>query len=248
MFWWQYLLIAVAGVFVGFINTLAGSGSLIALPLLIFFGLDPNTANGTNRLAITMQSISAVSGYAKKKVFNLKEGFSYGLPTTLGAIIGAFIAVEINSNILNYIIAGLLVFMVILMLLNPDRWIKPKENFEQKNKLVIFLLYFAIGIYAGFIQASVGFFLLAALVLASGLELVKANALKNFIVMLYIPITLIIFALNNQVNYEMGLIMGIGSIVGARIAVKLSIKKGANFIRYFMLFAILISALKLLFF
>lgn len=248
MDWWIYILVVVIGLLAGFINTIAGSGSLLTLPLLIFLGLDPNTANGTNRLSIFMQSISAVSGFKKNKVFTVNEGVQFAIPATLGAIGGALIAVETKPEMLNYIIAVILVVMLILLLFNPKKWLETNEKKQKKNKVIMFLLFFATGIYAGFLHASVGFFWLAALVLGAGYDLVKANALKNFIVLLYIPITIVIFALNDQINYGLGLLLGAGSMIGARLAVIMSVKKGAPIIRYFLLIAILISAIKLIFF
>ncbi len=249
MEWWTYILVVSVGIFVGFINTLAGSGSLITLPLLIFLGLDPNTANGTNRLALFLQSLSAVSGFKKNKVFDTKEGIHYGIPAVIGAILGALVAVETKPQVLNYIIAILLVGMLILLLFNPQRWIKPNPKGEKTKPGVLhFLLFFAIGIYAGFLHAGVGFFWIAALVLGAGYDLVKANAVKMFIIMLYMPITVLIFALNHQVDYGLGFLLGSGTIIGARIAVVTSVKKGSPFIRYILLFAIFVSAIKLIFF
>ncbi len=245
----MYLIVIGVGVFVGFINTLAGSGSLITLPLLIFLGLDPNMANGTNRLAIFMQSISAVSGFKSKGIFKSKEGFIFAMPATAGAIAGAFIAVETKPAILNYFIGAILVIMLFFLSLNPQKWLKPKKKVKaEKLKIWQLLLFFAIGVYAGFLHASVGFFWLAALVIGAGFDLVKANAIKMFIVMLYMPVTLLIFALKSQVDYKLGFILGIGAIIGARIAVTTSIKKGAPFVRYLLLFAILASAIKIFFF
>ena len=248
MEWWIYVIVVLVGIFVGFINTIAGSGSLITLPLLMFLGLDANTANGTNRLSLFLQSLSATSSFKQKQIFRINEGLHYGIPATIGAIGGAFIAVKTKPEILNYIIAGILVGMLFLLLLNPQRWIKPPEKVKNKPNFAKFMLFLAIGIYAGFLHASVGFFWLASLVLSAGYDLVKANAVKSFIMMLYLPITLLIFALNKQVDYIMGLTLGAGTIIGARIAVVASIKKGSPFIRIILLLAILASAIKLFFF
>lgn len=248
MHWWIYVIVIFVGIFVGFVNTVAASGSLITLPLLMFLGLDANTANGTNRLALFMQTLSATSSFRQKKVFKINEGLHYGIPATIGAIGGAFIAVETKPQILNYIIAGLLVGMLILLLFNPTRWIKPPEKINTKPNFWKFLLFLVIGVYAGFLHAGVGFLWLASLVLGAGYDLVKANAVKSFIIMLYMPITFIIFAFNGQVNYFLGLALGAGSIVGARLAVITSIKKGSPFIRIILLIAIFISAIKLIFF
>lgn len=249
MEWWYFPVLIFAGILIGFLNTLAGSGSLISLPLLMFLGLDPNTANGTNRIALFMQSVSAVSGFKKNNVFEIKEGIFYGIPAVIGAIVGAFIAVETNPQILNYFIGGILVIMLVFLSLNPQRWLNSHEQKERtKPKCWQFVLFFALGVYAGFLQAAVGFFWIAALVFTAGYDLVKSNAIKMFIVMLYMPITAVIFALNGQVDYKYGLLLGVGTIVGAQLAVKTSIKKGSPFIRYVLLFAILASAIKIFFF
>jgi len=249
MEWWIYILVIVVGIFVGFMNTLAGSGSLITLPMLMFLGLDANVANGTNRLALFMQSISAVSGFKKNKTFEINEGINYAIPALLGAVAGAFIAVETKPQVLNYFIATLLLGMLVLLLFNPNRWIKPNPKGEiKKPDILHFLMFFAIGIYAGFLHAGVGFFWIASLVLYAGYDLVKANAVKTFIILLYMPVTFGIFAFNYQVDYGLGILLGIGTVVGARIAVFASIKKGSPFIRWILLIATLLSALKLLFF
>lgn len=246
---WYYVFVFFAGLIAGFINTVAGGGSLLTLPLLIFMGLPPNTANGTNRLAIFMQSISAVAGFKKNNVLNMSEGIQYAIPATIGAIVGAFLAVETKPEILNYFIAGILIVMLFLLLFNPQKRIKPIKNKKTKtNKILLFILFFAIGIYAGFLHASVGFFWLSALVLTAGYDLIKANAVKNFIILLYIPITVLIFAFNGQIDYLLGIILGIGSMIGARLSVMLAVKKGSPVVRYLLLTTIFISALKLLFF
>ena len=108
------------------------------------------------------------------------------------------------------------------------------------------IIFFFIGIYGGFIQAGVGLFLLAGLVLGAGLDLVRANALKVFIVLLYTPIALVIFMINNQVDYKLGLILAVGNMLGAFVGAKATVSWGPKFVRYILLIAISVSAIKLL--
>ena len=244
---WNYLLVLAIGVFTGFLNTLAGSGSLITLPLLIFLGLDANTANGTNRLALIMQTSTSVFTYKSQNLIKRDETIRFGIPAIIGSLVGAALAVITKPIVFNYIIAVLLIAMVILLAFNPQRWIKERKiECTKRRKTVQFFVFLLIGIYGGYIQASAGFFWLAALVLISGLDLFRANIYKNLIILIYMPFSFAVFAFSGQVNYFWGLLLGAGSVVGAYIGAKTSIKKGSNLIRYLLLLAVLASAIKLI--
>ena len=107
------------------------------------------------------------------------------------------------------------------------------------------LIFFFIGIYGGFIQAGVGFFLLAALVLGAGMGLTKAKRLKVAIVAIFTAVALLVFILSGQVNYFIGLILAAGQGVGALIASKFAVSWGPKVVRIVLLVAVLASALKL---
>ncbi len=243
-----YLIIAVIGVgFVaGFINTLAGSGSLLTLPLLMFLGLPANVANGTNRIAILLQNIVGITSFKQQKVLSFKEGLRIGLPAVIGSLIGARIAINLNEEIMTRVIGGLLVVMLILIILKPDQWILSREGNPPLSRFLNIIIFFLIGIYGGFIQAGVGFFLLAGLVLGTGYELVKANAIKVFIVFLYTPFALTVFILNHQVDYKLGLILAIGNMLGAFIGTRVAVKWGARMVRYILLVTLAFASVKLL--
>jgi hypothetical protein len=244
-----YLLVVLAGVASGFINTLAGSGSLLTLPLLIFLGLPANLANGTNRVAILLQSIVAVKEFKQKKVFEWKDGIWLAIPATIGSFAGAAMAVNLNDDLMNKIIGGLMIFLFFLMLYKPEQWIKEQStSIKAKPSITQIIVFLGIGFYGGFIQAGVGFFLLAGLVLGAGYNLLKANAIKVLIVLIYTIAAIVVFIINNQVDYKLGLILGAGSMLGAWLATKVAVKKGAKFIRWIVLGVILVSSIKLLFF
>lgn len=247
MEWYIYPAIIIVGIIAGFINTLAGSGSLLTLPLLMFLGLPANVANGTNRVGVLLQSMVGAFSFRKQKVFEFSEGTILLLPATLGSLLGAIIAVDINEQIMESIIGGLLAFMFIVILVKPEKWIKQQAGkIDRKPKFLNILISFLIGIYGGFIQAGVGFFLLAWLVLGVGADLVKANALKVFIVMGFTLVALVVFFLNGQVNLRIGLILAVGNMAGAWIAARTAVSWGPKFVRWVLLLAILVAALKLL--
>ncbi len=249
MDWYIYVLIVLVGVISGFINTLAGSGSLITLPLLIFAGLPANVANGTNRIAILLQSIVGAGSFKNKKVFEWREGVWLTIPATIGAFIGALVAVDLDEKLMNRLIGFLLVCMFVIILVNPEKWLKEQAGtIRAKPSIFQLIIFFAIGFYGGFIQAGVGFFLLAGLVMGAGFDLLKANAIKIMIVTGFTIVALAVFIVNNQVNYTLGLILGIGSMLGAWIAAHIAVKQGVKFIRWFLLVVVLIFAIKLLLF
>ena len=137
--------------------------------------------------------------------------------------------------------------MFLFILLKPEKWLeKPEEKKLVKPTLVQVFIFFIIGLYGGFIQAGIGFFLIAALVMIVGVDLVKANALKLFIVLIYNSLAFVVFALNHQVNYKVGLTLAIGNMLGAFVGSRLAVKKGPQLVRYILLIALIISASKLL--
>ena len=159
--------------------------------------------------------------FKQKKVFEWNEALFITIPAVVGAIPGAFIATKVPKEILNYAIGFLLIFMFFIVWLKPEQWLKGKAGIVKARPSVLqVVIYFLIGLYGGFIQAGVGFFLLAALVLSSGYDLVKANALKVFITGVFTLIVLPIFIYFNQVNYLIGGMLAIGSMIGAWLGTK----------------------------
>ena len=244
--WLRILAVIGVGMVAGFINTLAGSGSLLTLPLLMFMGLPANVANGTNRIALLLQNVVGVSAFRKQKMLDFREGFKIGIPAVVGALVGARIAVQLDDALMERFIGGLLVGMFFLIILKPDRWLKGREGHPPVKMGWQLLIFFLIGLYGGFIQAGVGFFLLAGLVLGAGFELVRANALKLFIVLLYTPFALAVYILNGDVSYLLGFILAIGNMTGAFFGARVAVRWGAAAVRIFLLIALLFSSLELL--
>jgi uncharacterized membrane protein YfcA len=209
-------------------------------------GLPPNMANGTNRIAIFLQNVVGVRQFHREKVMDFPSGFRVGIPAAAGAVAGAFIAVNLNDEVMKLAIAGVMILVFFLILLKPNRWINSHETHPPIPYWVQVIVFFFVGVYGGFIQAGVGFFLLTSLVLGSGFELVKANALKLLIILLYTPLALLIFFINGDVNLWIGLVLAVGNMTGAWIGTKIAVKWGAVLIRYFVLVAILVASTKLI--
>ncbi|MBN2681272.1 MAG: sulfite exporter TauE/SafE family protein [Bacteroidales bacterium] len=242
MEWYMILALVGVGIFTGFINILAGSGSLITLPFLVFLGLDPHTANGTNRIGILFQSLVGVTAFKKQKVFTWKETIWLAIPAIIGSVVGSRLAVDVNEDVLDKVIGGLLIFMFFFILIKPNKWLKEKsDSVSAKPGVLSFIIFFVIGIYGGFIQAGVGFFLLAGLVLGAGMDLIKANAIKVLLTMAFTPLALAMFIYYGQVNYEYGFILAGGNMIGAFIGTKVSVSWGPKFVRYVLLATLLFA-------
>ncbi len=241
------IILLVAGVTVGFINTLAGGGSSISLAVFILLGLPANVANGTNRIAILIQNIGAVGNFRRHKVLEWRKAVLLSLPAIIGAIIGSWIAADLNEETIRKIIGIILIILLIVMAFNPKRWIQGREDL-QKKKISIwqYVLFFFIGIYGGFIHIGVGYALLAGIVLGAGYDLVKANAIKVLIILLWTPLSLAVFWGHHQIVWSYGIIMGIGNFLGAVIASQLAVKKGATFVRYVVMVIIAVMSIYLL--
>lgn len=245
---WEFCIFVVVGILTGIINTLTGSGSLITLPVFVFIcGLSPSMANGSNRVGVFMQSLVATSKFAKDKPDIFKDATWLIIPSVLGSIIGSKVAVDIDEKTMNYTLGGLMVFMLIILLFKPERWLiaDKAEKAENKN-LKTFITFFFIGIYGGFIQAGVGFFLLGGLVLISKYSLTQSNGLKLALVLAFTAPALALFMYYGKVHYGYGLLMGIFQSFGAWIGVKYIMKiPNANIWIYRLLVLVVaLSALK----
>ncbi len=243
MEWYHLLLLFGIGLAAGFINVMAGGGSTLTLPILIFLGLDGATANGTNRVAILIQNIFAVWGFHQKKYSSFKLSLKYALFTLPGAVIGALVAVQI-SDILFKRLLSLVIILVVISMLLP----RPREAAEDDMPAQgwLYLALFGIGFYGGFIQAGVGFLLMAALFHLARLNLVQVNMHKVFIVLIYMIPALAIFAWNGNVDWGLGLALAAGNASGAWLSARLAVKRGEKTVRAVLMVALIVMAYKLL--
>lgn len=247
MAWHLYPLIVLAGFVAGFMNTLAGSGSLVTLPMLIFLGLPVTVANGTNRVGILFQNIVGTASFRRGGLLDVRGSLILGAPAVVGSIVGAQIAVRLDEATMRTVIGALMIVMLVIILVRPERWLHGTlQTFDRRPSWWLLALFFCIGVYGGFIQAGVGIFLLAGLVLGVGYDLVKANAVKIAIVLLFTISAIGVFVLNDQIDWSTGLILSVGNMLGAWAAARLAIERGAVWVRRLLIVVIAVSAAELL--
>ncbi len=242
----KILLLLSVGTIAGFLNVLAGGGSFLTLPMLIFMGLPPTVANGTNRVAILMQNIVAVKKFHEFKVFPLKFSLLVTIPAVIGSLAGAYAATIIPDATFKKALAFIMVAVTLITMLNPTEKLSSREISWGKGKwAAVVLMFLGIGFYGGFVQAGVGFLILSAMVVA-GFDLIHGNAVKVFVILIFTVFALIVFTIQGKVNYMWGAILGLGNVTGAYLATVTAVKKGNKFIQKVVFLAIVIMAIKLL--
>jgi uncharacterized membrane protein YfcA len=243
------ILLVIVGFIAGVINTLAGGGSLLTLPVLIFIGLPPNIANGTNRVGIVIQMLAGTAGFKSKGITTFPFSIYMGISALIGSLIGAQIAVDIKGETFNKVLSFVMMVVVIIIIFKPK--LKAKELIERttgKHLWIGCVAFFFFGIYGGFINAGLGFILILFLHFFNHLSLVKSNATKAVIITIYMSGALVVFILNDAVNWKMGLTMAIGTSIGGWFASRFSVNKGDGFIKIFLIVIVSVMAVKLWFF
>ncbi len=238
-------LVAV-GFVSGFLNILAGGGSLLTLPMLIFIGLPAATANGTNRVGVLVQNIAAIASFRRQKVLPLRLALICTAPSLLGAWLGARWAVEIDERTFERLLAFIMVGALVFTVIDPMKHRRTEEAHFTPARLALLLgSFFFIGIYGGFVQAGVGF-LIIPLLMAFGFDLVRTNAVKIVVILLFTVPALAVFAYHGQVDWVLGLALAAGNGTGGWLASRMAVKKGHDWIKKVVTATVIVFAVKLL--
>lgn len=235
------LMVFGTGLIAGTLNVMAAGGSLIALPVLIFLGLPPAMANGTNRIAILTQSLTSVAEFKRQRLSDFRTSFKLALFTLPGSILGAYFAIGISEAWFKRILAMVMIAGVIGMVI-PQR---KKPEGESKTTRITWFTYavmFGVGIYGGFIQAGVGLVFMILVYQLLGISLVKVNMHKVFIVAVYTVPALLVFLWSGNVDWKTGIFLAVGNSIGAYAGTKLTVAGGEKIIRVIVGVALLIMA------
>ena len=236
-----YGALIFAGVAAGFINTMAGGGSLLTLPALMLLGLPANVANGTNRLSVVTQSLSGVLGFHREKKLETRAMLPVAAPTVIGALFGAGASALTPVRWLEPALLGTMVVMALLMLVRP----KLVSASEEEEPLRVggspraMLGLFAAGVYGGFVQAGVGFVLLAVLGGVLRYDPVRANALKLVCTLLFGCTALVIFVVAGQVDWVPGAVLAGATVLGSQLGVRFAVKAPPRALRIILFVTVL---------
>ena len=245
--WIGYLLLFAAGLVAGVLNVVAGGGSFLTLPALIFLGLPPGIANATNRVAIFLQNIGAVWSFQRFGVLDSRAFVWAAVPAALGAIPGTWLALSISDRAFQKVLALLMVAVTLWNLWSKRGDGASRADADKPRLAVLAAGFFLTGLYGGFVQAGVGFLILAVTT-AAGLDLVRGNAVKVLVVLCFTSVSLAIFAWQGRIDWPPGLALAVGTVLGGLLGVRLTVLKGHRWVRGFVTVTILVFAVRLWFF
>lgn len=238
------LLLLGTGLVAGVINTLAGGGSNLTLPALMIMGLPADVANATNRVGVLLQCIVGVRGFDKHGKLERSDLGGILVPTLLGAGIGAVSASFLPPVYLKPALLITMISMALVILIRPNTVVPPPGEPHRSlagNKSAWWMLFFS-GVYGGFVQAGVGFILIAALAGSLRYDLVRANALKMLCTAVLTTLALVIFVWRDQVMWIPGLVLALGTMSGARLGVRLALKVSQNTLKWFLFVMTLVAS------
>lgn len=247
MSWYEYPLIIMVGFIAAFLNTVGGGGSLFSVPILTFIGLPITIANATSRVAILFQNIFAVGGFKSKGVeLPLPYAIYLGLSSLGGGLLGSILASRMPDDLFRKIFVVIMLFSVGLILYDPFK-VKGEEKLTPKSQWIGAFFFLFIGVYGGFVQAGIGFLVIAVLSLVNNLSLVKSNYIKVFAAIVYTAVSVAVFAYQDKINWSIGLVLAIGHALGGWYASRWSVKAGEVWIKRVLIFSVIAMAIALWF-
>lgn len=245
---WQILLLGFLGVIAGWLNVMAGGGSMITVPVMIFMGLPAPVANGTNRIGILVEGAAAVFTFFRKGYSDFRLSLSLAAVACIGAVGGAQLGVSLDGEWFNRFLAVIIIAVMILMATGHDGPTERQSKPLTRNRLIWgHLLMIGAGFWGGLIQVGVGFILMPVLHRVMGLDMVRMNMHKVFIVMSYTIVALLIFAAQVEIDWTAGVALAIGMAAGAWLGAHTTIKHGAPWIRRVLFITLTAFCIKLLF-
>ena len=245
---WQAGLLVAVGIAAGFLNVMAGGGSLLTVPVMVFMGLPGPVANGTNRIAILAQNITAIATFARRGFKDFRLSLTLAACSLPGAIAGALLGVQLHGVWFNRALALIMVGVMLVMYFDKHT-AQDSETYQPTGRQLLngHLLMVVVGFWGGFIQLGVGFIIMPVLNRVMGLDLVRTNMHKVFIVAVYTIVALVIFASQVELVWMIGIALAVGNSIGGYLGTHFAISGGERMIRRVLNVILIIFIIKLLF-
>ncbi len=249
---WQALLLMAVGCVAGFLNVMSGGGSLLTIPVMLMMDMPGSVANGTNRIAILAQNVTAVTTFFKKGFSDFRLSLTLAAAALPGAIIGAYLGTGLSGERFDRVVAFIMIAVMVLMATKKSGNGPDAQNGAQAltRKRLIWghICMVGAGFWGGFIQMGVGFILMPILHRVMGLNLVSVNMHKVFIVLIYTFSALAIFAWKVEILWLLGISLAVGNSIGGWFGAHVSVKRGEGVIRIILNVVLGAFIIKLLFF
>lgn len=229
-------LLVGTGLIAGVINTMAGGGSNLTLPALMVMGMPADIANATNRVGVLLQNMTAAVGFKRHDKLPREDLGWIILPTVIGGVVGALAASYVPAGLLKPLLLGTMLLLTVIMLIRPDVVSPPVGTvpFTVREKPSSWWMLLLAGFYGGFVQAGVGFILITAIAGTLRYDLIRTNAIKVVCLVAFTGLALALFVWRGQVLWIPGLILACGTMVGAHLGVKITIKASPEALKWFL--------------
>jgi uncharacterized membrane protein YfcA len=247
---WQAALLTAVGIVAGFLNVMAGGGSLLTVPVMVFMGLPGPVANGTNRIAILVQNLAAVAAFFQRGFSEFRLSLTLAACAIPGAIIGALVGVNLQGEWFNRILALIMVAVMLVMYFDKGHKTSAEPDYQPTRRQLIrgHILMVGVGLWGGFIQIGVGFIIMPVLNRVMGLDLVRTNMHKVFIVCSYTVVALALYASQVEIAWMVGAALALGNGIGGYLGAHFSVRQGEKLIRAILNVVLIAFIIKLLFF
>jgi uncharacterized membrane protein YfcA len=245
---WQGAVLIAVGVVGGFLNVMAGGGSLITVPVMVFMGLPGPVANGTNRIAILAQNITAIVTFARRGFSDYRLSLTLAACALPGALVGALMGTQLEGVWFNRALALIMIAVMLVMYFDKGAAEQSQDYQPTRRQLINgHLLMVGAGFWGGFIQLGVGFILMPILNRVMGLDLVRTNMHKVFIIAVYTIVALSVFASQIELMWVVGIALAVGNSIGGYLGAHFAVKKGEGMIRLVLNLVLVAFIIKLLF-
>jgi uncharacterized membrane protein YfcA len=237
--------LAAGGLVGGFVNTLAGGGSMIMVPTLMLFGLPADVANGTSRVPILAQCLAGTATFARAGRLEARAALDAAPLTILGALAGAYVATLLPNGFFEPLLLGTMIVMGLALLARPDSLVPPEGTPPRRamGHPGAMLTLVVAGFYGGILQAGAGLVFLALFGSVLRYDLVRGNALKVIVMALYVAATVVVFALRGRIAWAEGVAMTVGAVLGSVLGARVALRRGQAFVRYAVVVMIVVVCL-----
>ncbi len=235
---------AAAGLGGGFVNTLAGGGSMIMVPAMLVVGVPADVANGTSRVPIFAQCLTSAATFGRAGRLERGPALDVAPLTIVGALLGAYVATLVPNRVFEPMLVGTMIVMAIALLARPETLAPPPGTPVRKvmGSPAMMLLTFAAGFYGGVLQAGAGLVFLAILAGVLRYDVIRANALKAVVMLSYIVVTVAVFAWKGKILWDAAAAMTAGAILGAWIGARIALTRGTAWIKWLVISMVLATS------
>lgn len=248
---WKELVVAAAAFAAGLINSIAGGGTLVSFPALLWTGRDPVLANATSTVALWPASLAGVYGFRRELKGGARLFLLFGAPSLVGGVLGAVLLLRTPSEMFARLVPFLILFATLLLAVQEPisrKLGKSDDNTRSRawwTGAVVFQ--FLVGVYGGYFGAGIGILMLAALGLLGFTDIHRMNALKNLLAICINGVAAVYFIASGAVIWSDVLLMTFAAIAGGYTGARLAYRLGRRFVRIAVIVIGLVMSVSLFF-